>query len=104
MLGGTGKAMTRLRPLILILIALAAWEIAARSGLWSPLLFPSLERIGKELWLFVSRADGWWQIWTSLYRAFGGFALAAIAGVLLGMLIGRSALAASLLDPLFPGT
>src|SRR4051812_40212577 len=96
--------MNRLRPYILILVILAAWEIAARSGFWSPLLFPSLERIARELWLFLSRPDGWWQIWTSLYRAFGGFALAAIAGVLIGMMMGRSAFVASLLDPLFSGT
>src|SRR4051794_39902524 len=96
--------MKRLRPFILIVVILGAWEIAARSGLWSPLLFPSLERIGREFWLFVSRPEGWWQTWTSLYRAFGGFALAAVAGVLLGMLMGRSRLAAALLDPLFSGT
>ncbi|MBV9191865.1 MAG: hypothetical protein JOZ85_15360, partial [Betaproteobacteria bacterium] len=96
--------MRALRPYILIIVLLATWEIAARSGLWSPLLFPSLERIGKELWLFVSRADGWWQAWVSLYRTFGGFALAAIAGVALGMLMGRSEFMAKLLDPLFSGT
>ena len=96
--------MKALRPYILIVVLLAAWEIAARSGLWSPILFPSLERIGKELWLFVSRPDGWWQAWVSLYRTFGGFALAAIAGVVLGMLMGRSAFVAKLLDPLFSGT
>jgi ABC-type nitrate/sulfonate/bicarbonate transport system permease component len=96
--------MRRLRPFILIILILAAWETAARSGLWSPLLFPSLERIGKELWLFVSRSDGWWQTWVSLYRTFGGFALAAVMGVALGMLMGRSALVAELLDPLFSGT
>ena len=96
--------MKALRPYILIVALLAAWEIAARSGLWSPLLFPSLERIGKELWLFVSRSDGWWQAWVSLYRTFGGFALAAIAGVALGMLMGRSEFMAKLLDPLFSGT
>src|SRR5262249_10155964 len=38
------------------------------------------------------------------YRALGGFALAAAAGVLLGMLMGRSSLVAGLLDPLFSGT
>src|SRR3954453_19200210 len=96
--------MKRLRPFILIVVILAAWEIAARSGLWSPLLFPSLERIGREFWLFVSHPEGWWQTWTSLYRAFGGFALAAVAGVMLGMLMGRSRFAAALLDPLFSGT
>jgi len=83
---------------------LTAWELAARSGVWSPLVFPSLERIGRELFLLVSRPEGWMQAWVSLYRAFGGFALAAVAGSALGMLMGRSALAARLLDPLFSGT
>ena len=39
---------------VLLGIALLAWEAAARSGLWSPLLFPSLERIFHEVILFVS--------------------------------------------------
>ena len=96
--------MSRLRPYLLIVLALAAWEITARSGLWSPLLFPSLERIGAQLWAFVGAPEGAAQTWTTLYRAFGGFALAAVVGTVLGMLMGRSAFAAALLDPLFSGT
>ena len=96
--------MKHLRPLIVVLIALAAWEFAARSGLWSPILFPSLAKIGREFWLFVSRPEGFTQSWITLYRAFGGFAAAAVAGVLLGLLMGRSAFVAALLDPVFSGT
>jgi NitT/TauT family transport system permease protein len=96
--------MRRLLPLLPILAALAAWEIAARSGLWSPIVFPSLAKISRELGLLLAQPQAWEQIWTSLYRALAGFALAAVAGVLLGMLMGRSALVASLLDPLFSGT
>ena len=96
--------MSRLRPYLLIVLALAAWEITARSGLWSPLLFPSLERIGAQLWAFVGAPEGAAQTWTTLYRAFGGFALAAVVGTVLGMLMGRSSFAAALLDPLFSGT
>jgi ABC-type nitrate/sulfonate/bicarbonate transport system permease component len=96
--------MSRLAPFALIAALLAAWEAAARSGLWSRLLFPPLERILQELLLFFSRSNSLLEAWTSLYRALGGFALAAAAGVVIGMLVGRSALAASLLDPLFSGT
>ena len=96
--------MKRLRPFILILVLLAAWEAAAQSGLWSPIVFPSLVKIAREFGLFVAQADAWSQIWTSLYRAFGGFGLAALVGVLLGILMGRSELVASLLDPVFSGT
>ncbi len=96
--------MSRLRPFILIGAALLAWEIVARSGLWSPLLFPSLASIGRELGRFASGTDGLLEAWTSLERALGGFALAAVLGVLIGMLMGRSAFIAGLLEPLFSGT
>jgi ABC-type nitrate/sulfonate/bicarbonate transport system permease component len=96
--------MSRLRPFILIGVALLAWELTARSGLWSPLLFPSLASIGRELGRLTSGTDGLLEAWTSLERALGGFALAAVLGVLIGMLMGRSAFIAGLLEPLFSGT
>ena len=40
----------------------------------------------------------------SLERALGGFALAAVVGILLGVVMGRSRVVAGLLDPLFSGT
>ena len=89
---------------VLLGIALLAWEAAARSGLWSPLLFPSLERIFHEFILFVSKSDSLLQAWISLYRALAGFALAAVAGVTAGILMGRFRFLASLLDPLISGT
>ena len=88
----------------LIGVALLAWEAAARSGLWSPLLFPSLERIFHELILFFSKSESLLEAWVSLTRALAGFALAAVAGVAAGILMGRSRFLASLLDPLFSGT
>jgi NitT/TauT family transport system permease protein len=44
------------------------------------------------------------EVWTSLYRALGGFAAAALVGIFLGILMGRSKTIAGLLDPLFSGT
>src|SRR5712664_804494 len=96
--------MSRLLPFVLIAAVLVAWELAARSGLWSPLLFPSLASIAYEFGLLLSRADRLMEAWHSLYRALGGFALAAVVGVAIGMLMGRSAFVAGLLEPLFSGT
>ena len=96
--------MRRLLPLALILPLLVAWEVAARSGLWSPLIFPSLVKISTELVSFFGRSEYLHEAWVSLYRAFAGFALAAAVGVPIGMVMGRSRWAAGLLDPLFSGT
>jgi len=94
----------QLLPFVLVAVALIAWEAAARSGLWSKLLFPSLASIFRELILFVTNSAYLMEAWVSLERALGGFALAAVVGIFIGMLMGRSKLAAGLLDPLFSGT
>jgi len=88
----------------LVALLLVAWEAAARSGLWSPLLFPSLVSIASELGRLLASGEFLLEAWVTLERALGGFALAASCGVLLGMLMGRSAFIAGLLDPLFSGT
>jgi NitT/TauT family transport system permease protein len=85
-------------------MVLVAWEAAARSGLWNKILFPSLVNIGQELMLFFTRTASLLEVWTSLYRALGGFAAAAVVGIFLGILMGRSKTIAGLLDPLFSGT
>jgi ABC-type nitrate/sulfonate/bicarbonate transport system permease component len=99
-----GAGMNRLLPYVFIGVVLAIWEAVARSGGWSPLLFPSLAKIGHELMLFFTKADMLGEALVSLERALGGFALAALAGILLGIGMGRSRFLGALLDPLFSGT
>ena len=92
------------RRVALLGVGLIAWETAARSGLFSPLIVPSLTRIGHQLWLLGTQPDSLVEAWYSLARALGGFALAAVVGVALGVLMGRSALVAASLGPFFSGT
>jgi len=94
----------RLLPFLVVAAVLVIWEAAAVSGLWSKLLFPSLGSIAYEFGVFLITPERLHEAWVSLYRALGGFALAAVVGILVGMLMGRSKLVAGLLDPLFSGT
>jgi len=94
----------RILPFLAVAVAMVIWEAAARSGLWSKLLFPSLGSIAYEFGAFLITPERLHEAWVSLYRALGGFALAAVVGIFLGMLMGRSKLVAGLLDPLFSGT
>jgi len=92
------------RRFALLGTGLLSWEMVARSGLVSPILVPSLGRIARELGLLTSQAASLEEAWHSVYRALAGFALAAVVGVALGVLMGRSAVAAGVLDPLLSGT
>ena len=96
--------MSRLLPFAFVAFLLAVWEAVARSGRWSKLLFPSLASIFNELVRFFTTAAPLLEALVSLQRALGGFALAAIVGIALGVLMGRSKLVGELLDPLFSGT
>jgi ABC-type nitrate/sulfonate/bicarbonate transport system permease component len=96
--------LRRLRAFLPLALALAAWEAAALSGAWNRLLFPPLERVFHELLAFLMKGEALAEAWISLYRALGGFALAAAVGVTLGMLMGRSRLVSAALDPFFSGT
>jgi ABC-type nitrate/sulfonate/bicarbonate transport system permease component len=100
-----GRAgVRRLSPLLFVAFILAAWEAAAHSGRWSKLIFPPLESIAHELILFLAKQDSLLEALLSLERALGGFAAAALAGVTLGMLMGRSRLVGEALEPFFSGT
>ena len=93
-----------LRPFALLALGLAGWELLSRSGLASPLLVPSLGRIGWELGRLATRLDSLAEVWQSLHRALVGFALAAVVGIAIGILMGRSRVAAAVFDPLLAGT
>jgi len=92
------------RRLALLVLGALVWEAAARSGAFSPLVVPSIARIGRELWWLVVRPESLADAWFSLQRAIVGFALAAFVGVALGVLMGRSSIAAACLGPIFSGT
>jgi NitT/TauT family transport system permease protein len=92
------------RRLALLALSVVVWELVARSGAFSPLVVPSISRIGREFWWLVIRPEALAEAWTTLQRGLGGFALAAVVGVALGVLMGRSAVAAAFLGPLFSGT
>lgn len=101
-------AAARLVPVAVVLIAvLALWQLAADrpgaslpapSKIWADsselILHPFYDRGGLDKGLGLHLA-------ASLQRVGLGFALAGLAGVALGMLVGTSALAMRALDPIF---
>jgi nitrate/nitrite transport system permease protein len=100
-------AMNVIPPLLVVLVLMAIWELAA-SGPKATL--PSPTKIWKEANdlilqpFFVNGPQDiglGWRVLTSLQRVMVGFALAAVVGILLGAIVGQSKWATRGLDPIF---
>jgi len=83
-----------------IAVLLAAWEILARSGTFTPFQLPALsavlERIGTDAWsgdLAINTA-------LTLYRALAAFLICAVGGVAIGMAMSRNVVANWFFDPI----
>ena len=83
-----------------ILALFAAWEILARTRVFSYFLLPSFSAVVVRLTTDVAYGDLLLGVGLTLYRALAGFALAAVAGVAIGILIARLPLARWFFDPL----
>jgi nitrate/nitrite transport system permease protein len=94
-------------PVVVIALALLVWELICRKAgatlpppsrvikdTWELIVDPFFDRGGIDRGLF-------WHLSASLQRVALGYALASIAGVAIGTLIGQSAWAMRGLDPIF---
>lgn len=66
------------------------WEIVARSGIFPAKLFPTLGTIGETLVDLTARGILPHHAFDTILRLLAGFALAAVIGVVIGVLMGRS--------------
>ena len=82
------------------LVVAALWELVARSGAFPIRLFPPLEQVALTLVQLTAAGILPHHAALTLYRLVAGFALAAIAGVALGIAMGRSRAAEAFVLPL----
>jgi NitT/TauT family transport system permease protein len=82
------------------LVVGAIWETVARAGVFPARLFPSLEAIAAAFWRLTLNGILPHHALDTLLRLGAGFALAAIAGTIIGLLMGRLRFAEDCLLPL----
>jgi NitT/TauT family transport system permease protein len=83
--------MRRAGAAILFFMALLAlWEVAARSGRWSPVLLPSPLSVGDFLWAAMLDGTIASAIWVTLQRLLVGYAIGLTIGLPLGLLTSAS--------------
>jgi len=85
---------------MIIFIILAGWEMAPRIGLVSNDILPPFSIVLVKLGELLSSGELMEDLFISLERAFGGFALSVVVAVPLGFLLAWSEKAERILDPL----
>jgi NitT/TauT family transport system permease protein len=88
-----------LRTLFPFLVVGALWEAVAHAGLFHPRLFPPLEAVAAQFVRLTASGILPHHAAETLLRLIAGFALAAVAGVVVGIVMGRWRLAEDLLLP-----
>lgn len=80
---------------------LGIWELVSRSGIVNIVLFPPPSVVAEAVLAWVRSGQFFLDLGASLYRVSVGFAIGAIAGMIMGVLTGQFHLLSSFLSPLF---
>jgi len=72
------------------IVVFSLWEIVARAGIFPPKLFPSLVEVSQAFVRLTVSGILPHHVFDTILRLLSGFFLAAIFGVVLGILMGRS--------------
>jgi NitT/TauT family transport system permease protein len=104
--GGGSRWLVSAVRLLLVVVWLGSWEIAARTVI-DPFYYSMPSRIWTRLvdWFTDGTSQGsiWANIGVTLEEAVLGFAIGTVAGVVLGVLLGRSRFLADVLAPFIKG-
>src|SRR5271165_423020 len=86
-----------LLPLIALVLG---WEALSRSGIVSTFLLPPLSAVLQRVWEDALSGELTVNLGMTLYRALAGFAIAAVGGVALGILMTRNRFVRWFFDPI----
>ena len=89
-----------LRNLFPFVVVGVMWEITAHAGVFPPRLFPPLEVVGAAFVRLTMLGILPHHVLDTVLRLLSGFAIAAVAGVAIGIAMGRSRLAEDIFLPL----
>jgi taurine transport system permease protein len=92
-----GQKIAGLLPLIALVVA---WEALARAHILTTFLLPPLSSVLDRIWEDAASGDLLFNLGATLYRAMTGFAISAVIGVVLGILMARNAVVRWFFDPI----
>ena len=93
-------AAQRVAGMLPLIVLVVAWEALARAHILSAFLLPPLTVVLDRVWDDALSGDLLLNLGVTLYRAMAGFAIAAVAGVALGIVMARNAAVRWFFDPI----
>jgi len=70
-------------------VLIGAWHLACVARIWSPVLVPSPESVGRYLWEIIRDGSLWSSTVVTLKRLLAGYVIGLLAGVPLGLFTAR---------------
>jgi NitT/TauT family transport system permease protein len=70
-------------------VLIGAWHLACVARIWSPVLVPSPESVGRYLWEIIRDGSLWSSTTVTLKRLLAGYVIGLLAGVPLGLFTAR---------------
>ncbi|MFL9825523.1 ABC transporter permease [Rhodoplanes sp. SY1] len=89
----------RVLPALSVVLFLAVWEAAVRAGEVAPIILPAPSSIARYLVAMIVDGTLPYNLAVTFLRIMAGFVVAGLLGVLVGVLMGMSRIAAKVLDP-----
>ncbi|MFF9404624.1 ABC transporter permease [Streptomyces anandii] len=97
------KAVVSSARLVLLVTVLGLWEVLSRAKVIDPFNFSMPSQIWDQIWTWIAHGTALGslgeQIWFTLHEALLGWAFGVVAGVVLGIALGRIAFLADVLGP-----
>jgi len=97
---GRGWWRTPVRTAIPFIVVFGLWEFVARLGIFPERLFPKLEDVAETFVSLTAQGILPHHVLETVLRLIAGFALAAVVGIGIGVLMGRSRRAEDIFLPL----
>jgi len=84
---------------IVIFFILVLWEVLSKTAIVNNIFLPPFSKVIKTFFTLIFTSEMWVHIYHTLLRCFTGYFVAALVGVPIGLIMGRSNKIYNLLEP-----
>jgi ABC-type nitrate/sulfonate/bicarbonate transport system permease component len=100
---GLSSLSGRLIQIAFVVAIAGIWYMLNQSGSISPLLLPSMDRVGTAFMRLVQTQTFWFNVQLTLWTIAQAYAISVVAGIVVGYLVTRTQTALDVAEPMISG-